>query len=137
MIHDGDRLAGLSNAMVMQGGDAIAFRVERRDGQSLDVVCDLVEVGDIFSFLGTLAKAAASEQETESATPSRSDRYLAPIPASGIGFQPGPGVDETMIVMRLNGFDVAFAVPNSGLVALADDIARIARTLSANHQKPQ
>ena len=137
MVHEGDRLRQLSNPLILKDGEAISFRVERRDGQALDLVCDLSEVGDIFGFLATLARDAAAEAQTESPLAGQSYNYLVPIPARGIGFQHGPSQDETMIVVRLAGFDLAFSVPSSGLAATADDIARIARTLSANGKKPQ
>lgn len=137
MIPEGNRLTQLSNALVLDDGDAVAFRVEREHGQTLDLACDLALIGDIFAFLGTLAKAAGVAQGKEAPAPSRTYNYLVPIPAVGIGFQPGPRADETMIVIRLTGFDVAYSVPNNALAEMADGIARTARTLSASAQKPQ
>ena len=116
-------------------GEAVAFRIERVDGEILDVSCSLPEIGDIFNFLGSLAKDAGELRATQPQKPTEGYNYITAIPAQGIGFQPGPGPDETMIVIRLTGFDMAFAVPNNALARLADDISRIARTLSAQQDK--
>lgn len=94
-----------------------------------------MEIGDIFAFLGQLASDAAADKECPEAVHRQS--YLAPIPARGMGFAAGRTPEETLLVMRLSGLDLAFAVPSSGLAALADDIARIARTLSADPAQPQ
>ena len=129
----GSKLTRLSNAAVFDDGDTVAFTVETEDGEPFAVNCPLLELGDIFNFLGLLAKGAA---EMKSANPVTPQTYLSPITASGIGFAAGRTPDETLLVMRLFGFDMAFAVPSSELERLADDIARIARTLSAGSGKP-
>ena len=56
---------------------------------------------------------------------------FAPVPAKGIGFQAGATPDVTLLVMNLFGFAMAFEIPSSGLIEMADELGRVARTMSA------
>ena len=132
MIGPGDKLAALEDATILENGERIAFTIKTSEGRQMRVNCSLAEIGDIFSFLGQAAKEAGMTKDAPSPPPSGAYNHLAPVPAQGIGFQAGQQPDSTLLVMRLFGFDMAFEVPSSGLVRLADDIARIARTLSAS-----
>jgi hypothetical protein len=128
-------LKQFSEAMVFDDGERVGFRVERDDGEALDVTCSLAEIGDIFFFLGSLARDAGEARYVAPPAAGDAHNYLTAIPAQGIGFQSGPGPNETMIVMRLTGFDVTFAVPSRGLAGMADELGRVARTLSADQAK--
>lgn len=134
----GDKLAGFEDAMSCDDGETVAFTVKTATGKKLRVNCPLAELGDIFNYLGLLAKAAGEARNVPTPPiPQAHQSYLAPIPVEGIGFAAGAGPDETLLLMRFSGFDMAFAVSSSGLVALADDIRRIALTLSAGGRQPQ
>ena len=135
MIHESNR-PKLSLGCILSDGEGIGFRLERGDGQSIDLACTMDDLSDIFHYLAALAKEAGAVRDAQVPAPSKTYNDLTPIPAEGMGFQPGPGLDETMLVMRLTGFDMAFAVPNSGLARLSADFARIAATLSADHKRP-
>jgi hypothetical protein len=126
-----DRLLRLSNAEWRDGGDIVAFRIERRDGRQLDLSCPLLEIGDIFSFLATAAEMAAAEAGKE--FPS-SQPYFAPIPVRGLGFAVGRSPDETLIVVNLAGFALAFSAPNSALAQFGRGLGRTAQTLSASSE---
>ena len=115
----------LSKPVILEDG-RVSFAVETDEAEPLQIACSLAEVGDIFSFLGHLAKGAA-----ETSGPASLPSYLAPVPAQGIGFQAGPTPEVTLLVMRLSGFDMAFEIPSSGLAAVAPELSRIATTLSA------
>ena len=134
MTEKGDRLAGLGDPMAFDNGETVAFTIATTTGKQLRINCPLTELGDIFSFLGSVAEHAATQRGSQ--TPQASACF-APIPSSGVGFAAGRTSDETLLVMRLSGFDMAFAIPKDGLVRLADDIRRIALTLSAGSEKPQ
>jgi hypothetical protein len=95
-----DKLLRLSNPEWRDGGDTVAFRIERQDGAMLDVSCPLVEVGDIFFFLATAVKAAAEARGMESPA---SQSHFSPIPIDGLGFAAGRTPDETLIVVSLSG----------------------------------
>lgn len=125
------KLLQLSSAKTSEDGETVGFRVETTDGKHLDVRCPIAEIGDIFSFLGQLASAAGARRHTELKDSTDGYNYLAPIPARGMGFQAGESADETLLVMRLHGFDLAFSTSTSGLAEVADGFSRTARTLSA------
>ncbi len=127
----GDKLGRFDDAMAFDDGEVVAFTVNAANGKQLRVHCPLAELGDIFSYLGQLAKAAGEMRGVPMPPIPQTHNYLAPVPVEGIAFQAGTQPDETLLVMRLSGFDMAFAVSSSGLVALADDVQRIALTLSA------
>ena len=131
LIHDEDRPT-LSFGMVTSDGEGVAFRIERGDGKFLDLVCTMDDLSDIFYYIASLATAAGEERDSPKPPFLKTYNDLTPIPAKGLGFQPGPGPDETMLVIRLTGFDMTFAVPNSGLKRFASDLGKIAATLSAD-----
>jgi len=123
-----DALLNLSDAYILPEGH-IRFTVKRRDGEALRVSCPTVEVGDIVFFLVSLAKGASEQQGLGMGPPVMS--HLTPIPATGIGFSAGMTPEETLLVVNLSGFALSFAMTSSGLLRLADDIARTAKTLAA------
>jgi hypothetical protein len=129
------RLLQLSDASVSPDGETVCFSIETQDGKKLCVQCPVAELGDIFSFLGQLASAAGERRNIELKGPSDGYNYLCPIPAKGMGFQAANDPNETLLVMRLHGFDLAFSVPTGGLAEVADGFARTARTLSADPVK--
>ena len=129
----GRKLRELSDAAVFDDGATVGFCVDAFGTKKLDVFCPIAQLGDIFSFLGHLAKAAGESRDAPTPPFLHGHNYLA----QGIGFQAGSTPDETLVVVRLFGFDMAFAVPSSGLARMADELGRIARTLSAGSSKPQ
>jgi hypothetical protein len=133
---NGEKLAGLDDAVAFDNGNKVAFTVTTTTGNRMRVHCTLSEIGDIFSYLGSLAKAAGEMRSVPAPSIPQGHDYLAPVPAQGIGFQAGRSLDETLLVVRLSGFDVAFAVPSSELARMADDLVHIARTLSTGSEKP-
>lgn len=54
------------------------------------------------------------------------------IPAQGLGFMAGTSPDETRLVVRLGGLDLAFPLANSRVAALGREFAQIAAALSAH-----
>ena len=129
------RLRQLSDPKVSPDGEMVMFSIETTDGEKLSVQCPVAELGDTFAFLGLLAKAAGERRHTELKRESDGYNYLAPIPATGMGFQAGSSPNETLLVMRLHGFDLAFSTPTDALVEVADGFAQTARTLSADPSK--
>jgi hypothetical protein len=130
-VTKGEKLMCVENPAMFDDGETVAFTIRGETGKQLRINCSLAEIGDICSFLGFAAKAAAESRHSTLDDPKDTHNYLSPIPAQGTGFTAGSDSTEAIIVMRLFGFDLAFSVPSSGLVALSGDIARIAKTLSA------
>ncbi len=94
------------------------------------------EAADLVFFICSMASAAAAVRATE--FPTKDPRYyFAPIPATGIGFAAGHTPHTTVFVLDLSGFPMTFEVPSSGLASMADELGRIARTLSAGGSKGQ
>ena len=135
MFAQGNQISELSDPRASDDGKAIGFKVIRTDGAAFEIWCELSQLNDVFYFLAAAAAYAAGLGVPEDQSEKLARNPLTPIPAEGLGFVAGRAPGETALMIRLSGFDMAFAIPNSGLVRLSDDIARIARTLSADPQK--
>jgi hypothetical protein len=128
----GDKLATIDEPEVLDNGNMIAFTVRTVSGASLRVNCAVATLGDVFSFLAELAKAAG-DRRLSSPAPS----HFVPIPAIGMGLAKGQGPNEVLLVIHLPGFQMAFEVQSSAIEGLADEFFRISRTLSADDTKPK
>jgi hypothetical protein len=122
------KFTGLSMAIASPDGESIGFSVETVDGKRLRVECPLAEVSDIFAFLGHLAKAANDRRNVELARPAAVSSNFAPIPARGVALQNGTEANETIVTVRLAGFDVAFSAPTDELAKAVDEFARATKT---------
>ena len=124
-----DALLRLHDQHILPDG-RIRFTIEREDGRSLTVSCPWAEVADIVQFLCALAKDATEQlgiSNDPKATP-----HLVRLPASRIGFAPDAEMpDITLMIIGVGGLPLAFQIPNSDLVRLADEFSRNAKTLSA------
>lgn len=134
----GNKLSGLDNPAVFDDGETVAFTINTDTGEHLRVHCPIAELGQLFAYLGHLAKIAGAMRDAPKPT-TLQEGYndLVPIPADGFGFQAGSNPDETLLMVRLSGFDMAFAAPSSALARMADEFVRIARTLSAGGNQRQ
>ena len=122
------KLTGLSMAIAAPDGESIGFSVETVDGKRLRVECPLAEVGDIFAFLGHLAKAANDRRNVETSPPTTGSGNYAPIPAHRVAFQNGTEANETILIVQLAGFDVAFSTKTDELAKVVDEFARATKT---------
>ncbi len=108
-VTKGEKLLCLEDAAVFDEGNTVAFTIKSETGKQLRLNCSLPEIGDVCSFLGRAAKAAGEIRNAPAPVFPHGHNYLAPIPAQGIGFQAGADASETILVMRLFGFDMAFS----------------------------
>ena len=122
------KLTGLSMAIASPDGESIGFSVETVDGKRLRVECPLAEVSDIFGFLGHLAKAANDRRNVDLARPTAGSGNFAPVPAQGITFQNGTEANETIVTVRLAGFEAAFSTPTDELAKAVNEFARTTKT---------
>lgn len=134
MINDADR-PRLSHAAVLSGGEGISFRIERGDGATLDIACTLEDLNDIFQYLAAAAKHAASLNEAISG-PGSPKEDLTPIEADGLGLAFGSHPDQSILLVRLAGFHMSFAIPNSALSGFSRELSQIAMTISAERHNP-
>ena len=137
MSEMGDKLLTLENPMCFDNGKTVAFTIKTVDGKKLRINCPISELGDIFSFLGQVANLAGGERTSSTSASSRAQKYLAPIPAEGIGIAAGTRPGESVLTVRLSGFDMAFSVECAAVVRLADDFVRASRTLPGTESEPQ
>jgi hypothetical protein len=129
-------LKSLSDPRVLDGGEALSLVIETDDAPPFPLKFTAPEAADLVHFICGMATAAAVERASEF-PPTDPRYYFAPIPATGIGFAAGRTPDTTVFVLNLSGFPMTFEVPSSGLADMADELVRIARTLSAGGPKGQ
>jgi hypothetical protein len=114
------------------------IRVEMEDGDSDDLEIPLQQIGDTVSFFVSVANHIVTELEDEVELPSQTaSPDWAPIPVVGVGLGIGRGPEETILFVRLAGFELAFSLDGSKVAALGNDFARNAQMLSAGAGKPQ
>jgi hypothetical protein len=124
-------LLQLSDARNYNDG-TVSFTVDRQDGKRFAVSCSIQELADIINYLFALARAVTEGEGTE-LTPG--PRSVAPIPVDGIGIAIAPDPDQTILVVKIGGFDLDLSVPNSGLAKFGHDLARTVTTLSASSER--
>jgi hypothetical protein len=135
MIYENDRPT-LSHGQIASDGEGIAFRIERGDGESMDLACTMDDISDMFHYLASLAREAGVARDIPPPPVPKTHNELTPIPAEGMGLQLGPGPDEMMLLIRLSGFDMAFAFPSNELARLLAERAQTAAILSADRTRP-
>lgn len=132
------QLLRLADPMISPDGLSLWVRAETATGESLDLAIPFSELGDTVQFLVTCANFALShsnQADEQTTTTGMQKHEWAPIPARGFGLGTGRSPDESILMVQLSCCQLAFPVPGSDLVRLADDFARTARTLSAGQGK--
>lgn len=128
----GMQLQDLREGRPRGDGQAIAFRVQRVDTSSFDVWCPIDDLPKIFAYLAAVAQAAV---ELPGGMRERGlETNASQLPCLGIGVVALK--DSAHLVVRLPGFDLAFALEGDRLLAVAEEFARVARTLSADSDRP-
>ena len=120
-------LTGLSRAAAAADGSRVRFRIEGRGGRHVDVDCDHADLERIIAYLiGTGQLAAARRPQV---TPHRfggaDNVTVSPIETSDLGFMRGMASDEIVLVARMFGFDLGFAVTPFQARALHGEIERM------------
>jgi hypothetical protein len=133
-----EKLKGLQDPVALYNGAGVAFTITTETGKRLRVQCSLAELGDIFGFLANIAKYAGEMSGVPTPPLPQGQNYLVPIPVEGMALQTaGAPPGESLLVIRLTGFDMAFSLPNSGIIRLADDFVRASRSLLGEDQGPK
>lgn len=125
------RLLRFADPKVSHDGSCLAVRVETVDGSNLDLEIPLNEIGTLVQFFVSIADHVGNEAAPSPIEAPTEGVTWSPIPVRGLGFGAGRDASETILMVQLAGFQLAFSLDSSKLASLADDVARIARTLSA------
>lgn len=105
------------------------------DGTEIDLLVSVTQLGDLVAYFAVLNDLLSDQGVTPDRGPK--DDVHGPIRVHGLGFQAGTKPEDSMLVLDLAGCRLGFALDSERLVALADGVSRMARTLSADHRKPQ
>jgi hypothetical protein len=130
------QILSLKDAESLNDGIAIAFTMETTHGEAR-LALPTSDLGNVLSFFGSFATHVGDSLHATGRPTWPPINDLAPIPATGIGFQAGTTPDTTLLVMNISGFAMAFEIASSSLADMADELSRVARTLSAAATKPQ
>ncbi len=119
------RFLRFSNAAASHDGKHFAVYVETDDDTVLDLEIPIEEMGDIVQFLVDVANHVDADARHE-------QRQYSPIPIRGLGLATGRTPDETLLIIRLAGFELAFQLDSKHVAELGEDFGRMANTLSAS-----
>jgi hypothetical protein len=112
-------------------------KIASEDGGSADIEIPLTQIGDAVCFLASVANQIVSEMQDQVEMPPQTAIHWAPIPVVGVGLGLGRGPGETILTIRLAGFELAFSLDGSKIAALGSDFARIAHMLSEGEGNQQ
>jgi hypothetical protein len=123
-----NRFHTISTASVNDDGTA-SFRIQRHDGQYLDISVSVQDIGDIFAFILGIARALPSGA-TGVTFQTEAKSTVSAILTDGIGIA-APSPDHSMIIFKIGNFPLAFLVPNTALAQFGADLAQKVQALSA------
>jgi len=127
----------LSNLRPIEDGARMAITIECRSGESAEVSFALSDVADIISYL--IRAAAIVTEQSGSVRPAPvvggPQIHVDPVPALGIGFGAASSPNQTLLLIRTIGVDVAFSIPSSELARVGPEFAEMANTLSAGQSR--
>jgi hypothetical protein len=120
-------------------GDAQFFAVKlvTATGGTFDLEIPISEIGTVVQFLVSLADHVGTLAADDDVDVTPRAPTFSPIHVRGVGLATGTTPAETLLVVRLAGFDLAFSLDTEKLSALSRGFARTAQTLSADPTKPQ
>lgn len=121
------RFITFSEPVILHGGKSFAVVVETEEGERLDLEIPLNEIGAIVEFMTSVSAFARN-------IPRQGEQTWSPIPVQGIGFAAGRTPDETLLVVRLAGCDLAFSMESKKVADLGSEFFRIAQTLASDGQ---
>lgn len=119
------RFVRFSNAAASHDGKHFAVCVETDDDTALDLEIPIEEIGDVVQFFVEVANHVDADVRHE-------QRQYSPIPIRGLGLATSYTPDETLLIIRLAGFELAFQLDSKRVAELGKDFARMAKTLSAS-----
>jgi hypothetical protein len=129
------QIGSIGIAVVSGDGLSITAPVQFTDGSKMDLAFPVSDLGALVAYFAVL-NDRLSEEGVGGLRPPTAD-ICGPIRVNGLGFQASVRPDDTMLVLDLAGCRLGFALTNTRLIALADDVTRVARTLSADQRRPQ
>ena len=118
------RLVRFENPVAAHDGRHVAFEVVTGDAEKFDLEVPLVELGAVIEYLVGLATHVGVNE----AVP---QKIYSPIPVQGLGLATGRDANETLLVVRLAGCELAFSLDSTKVAELGGSFARTAQVLSA------
>ena len=135
MVEKSLKLERLSAAGCADDGRRVGFRIEGGGGDHVDIDCDAADLEGIIRFLVALGGAAAEKRggvapQTMGATDLVS---ISPIGISDLGFMQERGSGDTVLVMRMFGFDLGFQLSPEQLLGLKREFERLMPGAKPDH----
>lgn len=120
-------LMRLSNGTCSDDGTRVRFRIESPGDGGVEIECAHSDIESVIRFMiGLGGLAAARRPEVTPHTMGRTDRVrIDPIDISDLGFMRERESGETVLVMRMFGFDLGFAVSRDQLAGLKAELDRL------------
>jgi len=124
MEHLENKLTSLSNVVLTGNGQDIAFTLMEGSSPLTRLRFALDEVPEFIAYLCQAVQAVHPEPRTMDS--------FATVEAIGAGLVGCADPTKTLLVLRLAGMDLAFALESTAVAALGSSFAQAAATLSAS-----
>lgn len=129
------RLTQIADPVFFADRQSVAIKIVATDG-TFDLEIPGAEIGTVIQFLVGLADHVGTLAAEDGVDVTSQATDFSPIKIRGLGFATGTTPAETLLVVRLAGFDLAFSLDSDNLSELSRGFARTAQTLSAAPDKP-
>ncbi|MGC2415826.1 MAG: hypothetical protein WA459_24405 [Stellaceae bacterium] len=130
------RLTHIADPLFFADRQAVAIKIIA-EGGTFDLEIPAAEIGTVVQFLVGLADHVGTLAAEDGVDVTPQAKTFSPIRIRGVGFATGATPAETLLVVRLAGFDLAFSLDREMLADLSRGFSRIAQTLSADPAKRQ
>lgn len=133
--------SALADCRPSHDGRRMAFSIQFRNREALQISCRLQEIPTIIAFLAKAAIAirrSDANSDTEANSLSAGLSLIADsITASGAGFATDRHGEPSLVIHLAPGLNLAFAIPRTKLGEVAANLSRTAQTLSADPKARQ
>jgi len=118
-------------------GDAkfLAVKVITETSRTLDLEIPISYMGKLVEFLVRCADYLVSLAEADEVDIIPDLTTFSPIPIRGIRWATGSSAAETLLIVEMAGFDLAFSMDSARLSDFAQGLSQTAQTLSAGTSK--
>jgi hypothetical protein len=131
------RLTHMADPMLSGDAQFFAIKIVTETGGTFDLEIPTSEIGTVVQFFVSLADHVGTLAADDGVDVTPEATTFSPIQIRGIALATGTTPAETLLVVRLAGFDLAFSLDTEKLSELSRGFARTAQTLSADPTKPQ
>lgn len=129
------RLTHIADPVFFADRQSVAIEIIATGG-TFDLEIPGAEIGTVVQFLVGLADHVGTLAADDGVDVTPAIKDFSPIKIRGLGFATGATPAETLLVVRLAGFALAFSLTSNNLAELSRGFPQTAQTLSAAPDRP-